>query len=106
MTVAADRGHDLATHRSRVLTPGDLTEGTLVLVMNVEQFVAVRAHAPAGVELALLGDFDPLPIQRRAIADPVEQPRAAFVEIYDRIDRCVERLADALSRTAGGTRRD
>jgi hypothetical protein len=45
------------------------------------------------VETVLLGDFDPLPISRRAIADPVELPRAVFDEVYDRIDRCVERLA-------------
>jgi protein-tyrosine phosphatase len=94
---ATARGHDLTKHRSRLLEPEDLSAGTLVIVMNAEQLAAVRRQAPPDVGVAMLGDFDPGTASRRDITDPVERPRAVFDEVYDRIDRSIERLAAGLT---------
>jgi len=95
--VAARRGLDLSAHRSRPLTV-DLVRGAdLIVVMEPGQ--ARRIQAMFGVDpeaLLVLGDLDPLPIETRAIRDPVLQPVEVFEECYARIDRCVAVLADAI----------
>jgi protein-tyrosine-phosphatase len=48
-------------------------------------------------DVLVLGDLDPLPIDRRAIRDPLNQPRAVFDASYDRIDRCLRELVAALA---------
>jgi protein-tyrosine phosphatase len=94
LAAAADRGIDLSSHRSRLITPHSLEASDLVVVMDVEQrrrVVMARPARPGTV--VLLGDLDPGPITRRAVLDPVDQPLAVFHDCYDRIDRCVRVLA-------------
>jgi len=96
--VAARRGLDLKPHRSRPLDV-DLVRGVdLIVVMEPGQ--ARRIQAVYGIDaeaLLVLGDLDPLPIETRAIRDPVFQPVEVFEECYTRIDRCVAALAEAIA---------
>ena len=97
VAVAAERGLDLAPHRSRLLATEDLRDSDLILVMDRRQrrrLVGGRPQLAARVEL--LGDLDPLPISRRGVPDPVEQPADVFRACFDRIDRCVGALHAAL----------
>lgn len=89
---------DLATHRSHALTPRRVQAADLIITMDIRQATAVqRSFGPASPVLPL-GDFDPQPGNARTIADPVNQPVAAFVACYTRIERCVRQLAATLRR--------
>lgn len=97
LDVAASHGLDLSDHRSALVTPGLATWADLILVMDRTQDRRVRAlHGPGRPHVELLGDFDPGPIDTRAIRDPVEQPRDVFVRVYERIEACCESAADAI----------
>jgi protein-tyrosine phosphatase len=97
--VVAARGRDLdlSQHRSRPLT-SDLVRGAdLVVVMDAAQRDAVcDVFGARPSEVVLLGDFDPEPIDARAIYDPVDQPVEVFDAVYTRIARCVMELANTL----------
>ena len=94
---ASERGIDLTQHRSRVMTPRDVRGADLVLVMDGEQQRAIcRSFGKDPRDVVALGDLDPLPVERRAIRDPLNQPRAVFDASYDRIDRCLRALLAAL----------
>lgn len=98
--VARERGLDLSEHRSRQLTDELLVGSDLVFVMDVAQRRAITRRTGRR-DVFLLGDLDPSWSGRRAICDPIEQPRAVFEEVYDRIDRITRRLATlAGSRSA------
>ena len=91
-------GVDLGAHRSQLLTPALVSGADLILVMDAEQRAAVaRQFGRRAPGVALLGDLDPEPIKRRAIHDPVEQPREIFDATYARIARCVRRLVEAIA---------
>ena len=91
--VAARRGLDLAAHRSSLVGLGGRIGSDLVVVMEPTQARAVQGlFGRDGHDIVVLGDLDPEPIATRAIADPVEQPQAAFEASYTRIDRCVAEL--------------
>ena len=90
VAAATEVGIDLRPHRSRVLTPGTLRAADLVIVMDAgqkERLALGRTDLLSRIEL--LGDFDPEPIERRTIPDPVERPVEAFRSCYARIERCV-----------------
>lgn len=106
VAVAARRGVDLSTHRSKLLG-ADLASSTdLILVMDPMQrrFVCDRfGRLPRDV--VVLGDLDPLSAETRTIRDPVEQPREVFEESYARIERCVVELVNTVwGRPAAGSR--
>src|SRR5262249_1749665 len=103
LEVAAARGVDLRRHKSRVVTPGSVSGADLVVVMEPGQVEALRPFGrPRGAPL-VLGDLDPLPSAARTIRDPIEQPRQVFAETYDRIDRCLAELVEAVwGRRAAG----
>jgi protein-tyrosine phosphatase len=96
--VARERGIDLDTHVSKVVSPGVVAASDLIVVMDVRQCRAIkqRFEPPQGSVL-LLGDLDPEPIQRRTILDPINQSEAFFESVYTRVDRCVAALAEALA---------
>jgi len=95
--VARERGIDLDTHVSKVVSPGVVAASDLIVVMDVRQgrAIAQRFEPPQG-SILLLGDLDPEPIQRRTILDPINQSEAFFQSVYTRVDRCVSALAEAL----------
>jgi protein-tyrosine phosphatase len=101
--VEAARAHgvDLVPHRSQLLTPALVRGADLILVMDAGQRAAVAARfGRHGPDVAVLGDLDPEPITRRAIHDPVEQPREVFEASYARIARCVRALVEAIAPEA------
>jgi protein-tyrosine phosphatase len=91
---AADRGIDLSDHRSSVIDATVVRMADLVVVMDRRQARRIRGEFPSShASVLILGDLDPAPIARRAILDPVEQPRRVFDEVYERIDGCVDHAA-------------
>jgi len=92
---AAARGLDLRAHRSTTLSPGVLRSMDIVAVMEPDQALGVK-RLFSTTAIIVLGDLDPLPDGGRLIVDPVDQARAVFAASYDRIDRCVGALADAV----------
>lgn len=99
--VARERGVELEDHRSRLVTDASLREAGVVAVMNPGQSRALRRLHGFGASL-VLGDLDPQPIRRRSIRDPIFQPPDVFREVYDRIDRCVDGMIDAMGLPVGG----
>lgn len=100
VTAAAQTGVDLASHRSRLLSPADIAADWIV-VMDAHQRGWVRHwYGRNGRAVILLGDLDPQPIETRAIPDPVDQPQEAFEQVYERIDRCAGALAEVIARSA------
>jgi len=103
--VVAARGRDLdlSDHRSRPLTSALVDGADLVVVMDADQRRAVCDIFGARPErVVLLGDFDPEPIDARAIYDPVDQTVEVFDAVYTRIERCVTELANTLVGEARG----
>ena len=93
--VAARLGHDLSQHRSHPLSPADLSEPDLVLVMEAAQAAAFRARAPAlGRRVYLLGDF--LAAPPFGIADPWGCPEDVFDRVFAQIAAALDRLTERL----------
>ena len=90
---AAARGVDLSAHRSSMLSMAELRHAELVVVMEPAQVEAVRHRFRVSGTIIVLADLDPVSDGGRVIVDPVDKSRAVFAASYDRIDRCVEVLA-------------
>ena len=98
-TIAARRGIDLSTHRSRFLTPDLVQAAELIVVMEPGQRREICGRfGRLPREVIVLGDLDPARIETREIYDPVDQPLAAFEESYARIERCARALVEAVSQ--------
>jgi protein-tyrosine phosphatase len=97
---AADSyGHDMRPWRPVLLTDDLMEAHDLIVVMETDQFAAVRArwprHRGKTVLLALYGPPRGDAWTRLNIADPFGKDRAAFDACYARIDTA---LADLFSR--------
>ena len=103
--VARERGVDLDGHRSKLVTPEIVTAADLIIVMDRGQRRAIedRFEPPEG-RVLLLGDFDPEPIRRRAVLDPINQSEDVFRSVYSRVERCMNALAEALGTGRSGGR--
>jgi protein-tyrosine phosphatase len=101
VSVARRFGIDLTKHCSRRITVGLVQAAGLIVVMDAQQARELidRFGAPLG-RILVLGDLDPFPIEERGLQDPINQPRDAFVDCYDRIDRCARELGRVLHRAA------
>ena len=100
-TIAARRGLNLSSHRSRLLTPGLLRQADLVIVMDVRQAWNVERLRFPSDRVVLAGDLDPIP-GVRTILDPWRQPLEAFEAAFARLDRCAAALAAILPRERSG----
>ena len=91
---AAERhGLELAEHRSRLVTAEIARTADLLVVMEVnQQRTIIERFGRRPSDVILLGDLDPLPIDTRAIRDPVNDGREVFDQVYERIARCVGNL--------------
>lgn len=99
LAAAWRRNLDLTAHRSTLVTGPDVGATDLVVVMSVEQAVALRRQlGRLSGTMIVLGDLDPRPIRRRTIRDPWGGDDAIFDESYDRIERCVTELVRLLTR--------
>ena len=95
---AADRGIDLAGHRSRLVTREELKERDVALVMSARQGRQLRAMADSSdVAVVVLGDLDPHPGERRVIVDPFDRTADVFESVYSRIDRCCDTVVRSLA---------
>lgn len=96
VAVARERGIDLTPHRSQLISPDQLLEADVVVVMDQQQRRRLVEWRPklAG-HVLLLGDLDPEPVKRRAVPDPVDKPMEVFRSCYDRVDRCIRVLANS-----------
>jgi protein-tyrosine phosphatase len=98
LEVAGARGIDMSRHRSALVSRDAVRGSDLIVVMDTKQRARLEIeHGVPRERVVLLGDLDPVPIDRRTIHDPVEQPADVFAATYDRIDRCVRKLSEALS---------
>lgn len=106
---AGSHGVDLKRHRSRSITRESVVHASLVVTMDTRQRSMIRDRfGKRARDVIVLGDLDPVSIRTRAVADPIEGVQEIFEQCYDRIDRCIEALADALAHTvhrADGARR-
>ena len=92
--VAFERGIDLAVHRSRLVDPSTPSFDWIFVMEPWQKRYFRRKWSCAAI--ALLGDLDPQPISQRAIPDPVDRPEDVFRACYERIDRCVATLVQAV----------
>ena len=103
VTAAGERDIDLTPHRSQSVTPEILQSTDLVVVMDQAQRDRIASAWPAlAGRTVLLGDFDPEPIARRAIPDPVEQPLEAVRACYARVERCTRALCGLWDERGAG----
>ena len=101
VVVAARRGIDLRGHRSQLLMPDLVRAADVILVMDAAQRRTICERFGASPQdVLLLGDFDPAPIETRAIEDPVEQGPHVCEVVYGRIERCVGALVRGLRSVA------
>ena len=93
-------GLDLSQHRSRVITSQLLRDAHLVVVMSAEQAEGIRTRLRLqSIPVLVLGDLDPLPVERRTILDPWDGSDEVFDESYARLSRCVAQLVDIVSES-------
>jgi protein-tyrosine-phosphatase len=105
LRVAAARGLDMSAHRSQLLTFEGVTGTNLIVVMEpVQQAVICSGFGRHRQHVLVLGDLDPQPIETRTILDPYSRTEEAFVQSYDRIDRCLRELTDVLTPSLRASR--
>jgi protein-tyrosine phosphatase len=99
---AARQWHqDLRAHRSQLLTIDLVRAMDLLIVMDATQRRDVcDRFGRHPRDVFLLGDFDPQPIDTRAIRDPIEQPLAVYEQVYARIEQCIALFAGTLRNRA------
>ena len=99
LNAARTRGIDLSSHLSTLVTAHGVADMDLVAVMSHDQARGIGSrHRPAAAIL-ILGDLDPLPIRSRTITDPLGRDADVVEEVYSRIDRCVEQLAELIAKS-------
>lgn len=97
LDLAAKRGLDLSTFRSRSVSRVDAREIDLVIVMDPDQgrhLTRVFGVSPRRIIVA--GDLDPGKSATREIRDPWRQSAAVFKECFDRLDRVAATIASLM----------
>jgi protein-tyrosine phosphatase len=99
VALATQRGINLSSHRSQLVTREILRGADLVLVMNATQRRAVlNDHGfPHLGRVVVLGDLDPVNPGRREIRDPYDQARVVYETSFGRIERCVGMLVRTMT---------
>ena len=100
LMLAAERGFNLSSFRSRTLWRVSPRAFDLVIVMDSAQrshLARVFGVSPARIVVA--GDLDPQQTATRAIADPWGKSLEAFSESFDRLDRCAATISTLIRRS-------
>lgn len=99
--LAAERGLDLGSHRSSVLTPDLLAMSDLVLGMTGRHVDALRPAMP-GADIHLVTAFLPgdHPLADAEIPDPFGGSPADYAATWDRLEIAIEALLDRLEAGA------
>ena len=88
---------DLQGHRSARLDVAQLRDADAIVVMEpVQRRAIVDTCGHAAAKTLLLGDFDPVPGEPRAISDPYGGSEEALLVCYRRINRCVAQVSGVL----------
>lgn len=98
LNAASARGIEHGDHRSSRTTSDELMAADAVFVFdrfNVRDVKSAGGTRPD--RLFWLGDFDPEWIGKRAIIDPWGHPPEDFSAKFERIDRCLDSVALALT---------
>lgn len=99
LAVSAQRGFDLSKFRSRPLVAAVVRDVELIVVMDAHQARYIeRFFGVPRTRIFVAGDLDPVPSASRAILDPWQQPKEAFVSSFDRLERCAAMLVSLLAR--------
>ena len=99
LALAGQRGFDLGSHRSRLVSIDDSSRFDLFLVMTRRhRKELVRRFRVDPDRIILLGDFDPDGGPEREIADPFGQEDEVFTRSFDQIDRSIRGLCQTLAR--------
>jgi len=97
LAAAEAHGLDLSDHRSSLVTAERARSADLIVVMEMSQQRRIcERFGRRPSDILILGDLDPLPVETRTIRDPVNDDRAMFDQVYERIARCVRELVDIL----------
>jgi protein-tyrosine-phosphatase len=99
LSVARARGIDLSSHLSTLLTAQAVGAADLVAVMSEDQAHGIRSRYGRLVMLLILGDLDPRSREGRTIIDPLGADARVVEQVYSRIDRCVEQLAELIANS-------
>ena len=98
LNAASARGIEHGDHRSSRITSDDLREADAVFVFDRFNVSDVKSLGGTRAErLFWLGDFDPEWAGKRAIIDPWGRTQEDFDAKFERIDRCLDSVADALT---------
>lgn len=98
LSVARARAIDLSSHLSTLVTSHAVGAADLVAVMSEDQARGIHSRYGQNVALLILGDLDPQSIQSRTITDPLGCDAKVVEQVYSRIDRCVEQLAELIAK--------
>jgi protein-tyrosine phosphatase len=90
--IARERGVDVTSHVSKLITTELVRSQDLVVVMEPGQAKRLRREMGAGKTVVVLGDLDPERPRRRRIRDPWGQPPEVFRSSFERIDRCLDAI--------------
>jgi len=97
LRVAQRRGVDHADHRSKPLTPQMVAHADALVVFDRFNVARMRAEFPGHMERVFwLGDFDPVWAGKRAIIDPWGKDDTEFDITFERIERCVAAMLEAI----------
>lgn len=103
VAMSAARGIDLASHRSAVIRPDDVSWADLIVLMDRHNWQALQKIGAPARRLVWLGALDDRPVE---IPDPYGLDEQAAHSVLDRLDACSVRLAErAMHERADGTPR-
>lgn len=98
--VAKARGLDITYQRSRKLVEADFERFDVIVAMDASNRSNIEAlKTPEHGQVVLLRDFDPQDTGGD-VPDPWEKNDAAFVEVYEMVERCMPGLLDYVDRVA------
>lgn len=94
---AGERRGYIVDHPARQLQRVDGERFDLIVAMDRANLRDIRSVlTPAGDQLVLLRSYDPRGGADAELADPYSKPDAAFEQMYDVIERCIDPLLDDL----------
>lgn len=97
VALAAKRGLDLSSYRSRPLTGSLVRSADLIIVMDSFQARDIaRAFPVDRARIVIAGDLDPRFEGGRGITDPWNLPQEVFGAAFARLDRCAATLVGVL----------
>lgn len=100
ISLMAERGINITTHRSRQVTHDMALAADLILVMDHRQKTWCSELIPGSIgRVSLLGQW--LPEGEQDIADPISQPQEIFPIAFDKILRSVDMWRNHLNSIRG-----